>query len=105
MSNIEETDSFKDIFEQFESIMEHMVVFKSQIGLIQTQFKSLEKNVKKQLNSLKKVASKNKNKGNRKPTGFAKPTKEILKLFILLSMSLIFFYHWIDQIIMLRLED
>jgi chromatin remodeling complex protein RSC6 len=75
MSNIDETDTFKDIFEQFESIMEHMVLFKSQIGLIQTQFKGLEKNVRKQMNSLKKVSLKNKNKGNRKPSGFAKPTR------------------------------
>ena len=31
--------------------------------------------MKKQFNSLKKESNKNKNKGNRKPSGFAKPTK------------------------------
>ena len=75
MSNIEETDAFKDIFEQFESIMENLNGFKSQITLIQTQIKGLEKNVKKQMNSFKKAATKNKIKGIRKPSGFAKPTK------------------------------
>jgi len=75
MSNIEDSEPIKDIFSQFETIMEHMTVLKSQFGLIQTQFKGLEKNVRKQMNTLKKVATKNKNKGNRKPSGFAKPTK------------------------------
>jgi chromatin remodeling complex protein RSC6 len=75
MSILEETDPLKDITTQFESIMENLNVFKSQITIIQTQIKGLEKNVKKQINSFKKAATKNKVKGNRKPSGFAKPTK------------------------------
>ena len=75
MSILEETDPLKDIMTQFESVMENLNGFKLQITTIQTQIKGLEKNVKKQLNSFKKAASKNKNKGNRKPSGFAKPTK------------------------------
>jgi chromatin remodeling complex protein RSC6 len=75
MSILEETDPLKDIMTQFESIMENLNGFKLQITTIQTQIKGLEKNVKKQLNSFKKAASKTKNKGNRKPSGFAKPTK------------------------------
>jgi chromatin remodeling complex protein RSC6 len=75
MSILEETDPLKDIMTQFESIMENLNGFKLQITTIQTQMKGLEKNVKKQLNSFKKAASKSKNKGNRKPSGFAKPTK------------------------------
>jgi chromatin remodeling complex protein RSC6 len=75
MSILEETDPLKDIMTQFESIMENLNGFKLQITTIQTQVKGLEKNVKKQLNSFKKAASKSKNKGNRKPSGFAKPTK------------------------------
>jgi len=75
MSILEETDPLKDIMTQFESIMENLNGFKLQITTIQTQIKGLEKNVKKQLNSFKKAASKSKNKGNRKPSGFAKPTK------------------------------
>ena len=37
--------------------------------------KVLEKSVKKQMKGLKKEAIKNKNKGNRQPSGFAKPSK------------------------------
>jgi upstream activation factor subunit UAF30 len=37
--------------------------------------KVLEKSVKKQMNGLKKEVTKKKNKGNRQPSGFAKPTK------------------------------
>ena len=49
MSILEETDPLKDITTQFESIMENLNVFKSQITIIQTQIKGLEKNVKKQI--------------------------------------------------------
>jgi chromatin remodeling complex protein RSC6 len=75
MSILEDSDPLKNITMQFESIMENLNVFKSQITVIQTQIKGLEKNVKKQLNTFKKTATKNKIKGNRKPSGFAKPTK------------------------------
>jgi chromatin remodeling complex protein RSC6 len=76
-SNNEEKDfeSTDKIYEQFNNVIETMTTFKSQISLIQTQIKMLEKTVKKQMNVLKKDSSKNKNKVNRKPSGFAKPTK------------------------------
>jgi len=64
-----------DLSMQFESIMNTLSAFKTQITSVQSQIKVLEKNVKKEMNSLQKVASKNKNKGNKKPSGFAKPTK------------------------------
>lgn len=37
--------------------------------------RQLEKNIKKEMKVLKKVAEKSKNKGNIKPSGFANPTK------------------------------
>ena len=55
--------------------MENLNAFKSQVTMIQTQIKGLEKTVRKQINSFKKAATKHKIKGNRKPSGFAKPTK------------------------------
>ena len=64
-----------DIFEQFESILDNLTLFKSQINIFNKQIRQLEKTVKKELKGLKKEAVKNKNKGNRKPSGFAKPTK------------------------------
>jgi len=63
------------LFSQFDSIVDSLALFRGQITTIQHQIKHLEKNVKKELKQLNKQVVKNKNKGNRKPSGFAKPTK------------------------------
>lgn len=68
----DETDELSD---QFESIINGISVFKTQINSLQQNLKLLEKNVKKQMNGLKKIVDKNKNKGNRTPSGFATPRK------------------------------
>jgi len=64
-----------DIFKDFENVLNNLSQTRTQIMLVQQQIKSLEKNVKKQMTALKKESNKNKQKGNRKPSGFAKPTK------------------------------
>lgn len=64
-----------DLFLQFDDIINQLTTVKSQISLIQQNIKNLEKCVKKQMKGLKKEAIKTKNKGNRQPSGFAKPTK------------------------------
>jgi chromatin remodeling complex protein RSC6 len=64
-----------DLFSQFDDIIIQLTNTKSQISLIQQNIKNLEKIVKKQMKSFKKEAIKSKNKGNRQPSGFAKPTK------------------------------
>ena len=64
-----------NLFEQFEGIVNGLSVVKNHIINLQQDMKQLEKNVKKQMKVLKKEATKNKNKGNRKPSGFAKPSK------------------------------
>jgi chromatin remodeling complex protein RSC6 len=64
-----------DLFEQFEGIVNGLSVIKTQISNLQQNLKHLEKNVRKQMKGLKKEVTKNKNKGNRKPSGFAKPSK------------------------------
>ena len=69
----EELDN--NLFEQFEGIVTGLSLVKNQIVNLQQSLKQLEKNVKKQMKGLKKDAVKNKNKGNRKPSGFAKPSK------------------------------
>jgi len=69
----EEVDN--SLFEQFEELVTGLTIVKNQIGNLQHSLKQLEKNVKKQMKVLKKEATKNKNKGNRKPSGFAKPSK------------------------------
>ena len=79
ITNINETTDkqlgLEIICEQFEGVIDSLYIFKVQITTLQQQIKVLEKNVKKQMKTLKKETTKNKNKGNRKPSGFAKPSK------------------------------
>ena len=74
MSNVEENND-TDLFSQFEKIIDGLTIVKGQINNLQQHLKMLEKNVKKQMKSMKKNVLKNKNKGIRKPSGFAKPSK------------------------------
>jgi chromatin remodeling complex protein RSC6 len=64
-----------NICDHFQGIIDSLGIFKSQISNLQQQLRNLEKNVKKQMKTLQKDVAKNKNKGNRKPSGFAKPSK------------------------------
>jgi chromatin remodeling complex protein RSC6 len=63
------------INEQFESILSILNNFKTQITVIHQQIKLVEKNVRKEFKVLKKEVEKNKIKGNKKPSGFATPSK------------------------------
>ena len=65
---------------QFEDILKTISVFRSQLTLIQTQIKTLEKTTKKHIKQLQKELNKRKQRGNRKPSGFARPTKISTKL-------------------------
>ena len=64
-----------EFFQQFEQLISQLTLMKTQITSIQQNIKQIEKNVKKQMKGLKKEVVKNKNKGNRQPSGFAKPSK------------------------------
>ena len=77
MSKKETTDAQLDdeIFVQFEQLVTQLNLMKTQITGIQQNIKQLEKSVKKQMKGLKKEVTKTKNKGNRQPSGFAKPSK------------------------------
>ena len=77
MSKKETTDTQLDdeIFVQFEQLVTQLNQMKTQITGIQQNIKQLDKNVKKQMKCLKKEVVKTKNKGNRQPSGFAKPSK------------------------------
>ena len=63
------------ITEQFEGINTTISQFKSQLITLQQQIKLIEKNINKEYNNLKKESEKKRNKGNKNPSGFAKPTK------------------------------
>lgn len=64
-----------DLFSQFDQIFSKMNMVKSYVSVIQQELKTLEKGLKKEMRELKKEVSKPKNKGNRQPSGFAKPSK------------------------------
>lgn len=65
----------EDFFQQFEELGTQLTQMKTQINVIQQTIRTLEKSVRKQMKSLKKEVIKSKNKGNRQPSGFAKPSK------------------------------
>ena len=64
----------KHITEQFSDVLSVLTGFRQQITMLQNHIRGLEKNVKKQMRVLHREAKKNRNKGNRKPSGFAVPT-------------------------------
>lgn len=73
-SSQEEVPTFEDITGQFQGILSMLAGFRSQITMCQNHIRGLEKNVKRQMKALQREAKKNRNKGNRKPSGFAVPT-------------------------------
>jgi upstream activation factor subunit UAF30 len=71
MASVQEKDTSSL---QFVEVLTLLSNFKSQISSLQQTVRTLEKNVKNKIKTLEKEAKKNKNKGNKKPTGFASPT-------------------------------
>ena len=70
-----ETILDNEIFIKFEQLVIQLNQMKTQVTGIQQNIKQLEKSVKKKMKGLKKEVNKTKNKGNRQPSGFAKPSK------------------------------
>jgi len=70
-----ESKSTDEVSEQFSGVLGTLSSFRSQITMLQNQVRALEKTVGKQMRTFAREAKKNKNKGNRKPSGFAVPTK------------------------------
>lgn len=68
-------ESTDHIGKQFEGIIQTLGTFRQSITALQTQIRGLEKSVRKEMKTLQKEAAKNRNKGNRRPSGFAKPSK------------------------------
>ena len=58
----------------FRSIEHTLGRFRTEITRLQAQLKSLEKEVNREVKGLKREAVKGKNRGNRQPSGFAKPS-------------------------------
>jgi upstream activation factor subunit UAF30 len=64
-----------NVTEQFASVLNSLSGLKSYIRALEAQVKFVEKSVRKQMKQLERESKKNKNKGNRKASGFAVPTK------------------------------
>ena len=59
---------------QFIEVLNTLGTFKTNISLLQKDIRTLERNVKRKIKTLEKESKKNRNKGNKKPTGFASPS-------------------------------
>ncbi len=68
-------DGGDEIGKQFDDLLTKVTTFRSQITVIQQMLKNLEKTVRKEMKGLKRDVAKNKQKGNRQPSGFAKPAR------------------------------
>jgi len=68
------------IADNFTQLLGTISAFRSQLTLLQTQVRDIEKSSKKYIKQLEKELSKRKPKGNRKPSGFARPSKISTKL-------------------------
>ena len=61
--------------QEFDEILNTLSNFRKSVSQLQAQIKGVEKTVQKKLKNLQKEAEKHRLKGNRKPSGFAKPSK------------------------------
>ena len=74
------TDTLDVLSNHFDEILKTLTNFRGQLTSLQTQIKTAEKATKKHVKQLQKELHKRKKKGNRKPSGFARPTKISTKL-------------------------
>jgi len=65
----------EEVFLQFDNLINGLQTVKLQINTLQHSVKQIEKTIKKNMKGLKKEVTKHKPKGNKKPSGFAKPGK------------------------------
>merc|ERR1711998_254769 len=68
------TKNVESIETHFDNLYLTLTAFKQSISTMNNHLKLLERDMKKELRVLKKVTNKQKSKGNRKPSGFAKPS-------------------------------
>ena len=76
LKSVSDVEDKPDVIgEQFDGVLNTLSTFRQSITALQTQIRGLERTVRKEMKTLHKEAAKNRNKGNRKPSGFAKPAK------------------------------
>ena len=67
-------ESNKDISEKFNNLVSSLQTLKQSISSVQQQLRLLDKSVHKDMKQKDKLIQKSRSKGNRKPSGFAKPS-------------------------------
>ena len=72
-SNSSDIDQGELLQEQWKNMEKSLSLFKTQVTALQQQLRALEKSTRRYNKQLVKEAAKSKNRGNRKPSGFAKP--------------------------------
>ena len=72
-SSVDNDSDVSPIQSQWRDMEQLIATFKLQANTMSQQFRQLEKTTQKQLTQLKKETTKS--KGNKKPSGFAKPSK------------------------------
>jgi len=65
----------EEIKEIFSPVLDNISSIKLQLTALTSQIKSVEKQVTKKMKQMDKELKKNRSKGNKQPSGFAKPTK------------------------------
>ena len=86
-NNTKEPQKGEKMLTQFSDILSTLSAFRSQITLLQNQVRGLEKSYNKKIKNMEKEVKKNKSKGNRKPSGFAVPTKITNELCDFMKLS------------------
>tara|TARA_Y100000816_G_C26070656_1_gene563117 strand:- start:302 stop:949 length:648 start_codon:yes stop_codon:yes gene_type:complete len=80
LSNEVSSKETETIEKHFDNLYLTLTAFKQSIATMNQHIKILERDMKKELRVLRKVNSKQKLKGNRKPSGFAKPSDVSVEL-------------------------
>ena len=75
MSKTNSYEMNPNLAETFSSILTTLSAFRTQITEVQNKVRDLEKRTVKELKQKDKLLNKNKFKGNKNPSGFAKPAK------------------------------
>lgn len=70
---VEESDNVEKIFNRFDEILNTLTLYKNNISALINDVKTLEKETKKELKGMKREIQKR--KSNKKPSGFATPTR------------------------------
>ena len=73
--NIVSTSFLSEMSDNFATVIKSITLLKSQLSELQTNIKVIEKSSKRYVKQLEKELSKRNMRGNKKPSGFAKPTK------------------------------